>query len=93
MLNTRKALELAKLLADYIPEEVDENILDFIGKIVSSIKNSDNPENFAESVMLMWDLNLDEIKNMEIYEIIEKFISGLQENQIISLVGFYKWLM
>lgn len=93
MLNTRDALQLAEFLAPHIPEDSDGDILDFVGKIVSNIKNSDTPEDLADAVMLMYDLSIDDIANMDAYEALEKFIESLRDNQIISLVEFYKWLM
>jgi len=93
MLNTKDALQLAKWLAPHVLDEVDDDLLDFTGRIVESLKDSDGNEVFARSVMLMGDLTIDEINNMSGVEIVSAFIDGLAENHIISLIEFYQWLM
>jgi hypothetical protein len=93
MLNTKKALQLAEWLSPHIPEEVGSDILDFIGTIVKSLIDSDGNEIFARSVMLMGDSSVDEINNMTGEEIVSKFVDGLMENHIITLIEFHQWLM
>lgn len=94
MLNTNKALELAQLLHPFIPEKINENdnVLEFVGKIIRSIKNSETPENFGMVVMLLGGLTIDEMKNIEGSDSIRIFVDGLAENNIISLIEFYRWL-
>jgi hypothetical protein len=92
MLNIRKAFELAKLLQHHIPDELDTDILDFVGKIVSSIRQSDEPEIFAESLILMYDLSDDQIAALSGIDAIKSFTIGLQENKIVSLKEFYLWV-
>ena len=94
MLHTRKALKLAELLNPFIPkvDEDDNDILDFVGRIVGDIRSSDHPEVFADAMILMYDYSDDELVKLSGMELAEKFSSGLAENQIISLCEFYQWL-
>jgi hypothetical protein len=93
ILNTEQALELYKLVGKYIPQEFDGEILDFVGKIVEDIKESDTPENFGAAVMLLGDLSLDQVKELKGADAIMIFTEGLVENKITSLVEFFQWLI
>jgi hypothetical protein len=94
MLNTRDAIELAQLLSPHIPETFeDDNVLSFVGTIVSNIKDSDTPEVFADTLRLMYNVTNEELVEVPGLELAEMFGSGLVENQIISLCEFYQWLM
>jgi hypothetical protein len=94
MLNIEKALELAKLLSPFISDpKDDENILDFIGKIVSSIRQSDTPEVFADALSIMFDYTNDDLEKLSGIDALNLFSDGLLENKIISLCEFYQWLM
>jgi hypothetical protein len=94
MLNIEKALELAKLLSPFISDSKDdENILDFVGKIVSSICQSDTPEVFADALSIMFGYTNDDLEKLSGIDALNLFSDGLLENKIISLCEFYQWLM
>lgn len=91
MLNISDAIELYLLLSKFIPDEFVD-ILDFIGKIIGNIKDSDRPEAFGEAIMLMHKLDIDDIKDKKPQETIELFVEGLNENKIMTLFSFCKQL-
>lgn len=93
MLNTRDALKLHNLLESFIPEEdFGDDILGFIGTIVSDIRFSETPENLALAIMLMDDLTMDDIAVLSGKDAVAKFTEGLVRNKIVSLVEFFRWL-
>jgi hypothetical protein len=94
MLNIRDALELYTKLEKFTPnyEEHDDS-LEFTGTIISSIRQSDTPEAFGESLLLMYpDKTAKELSEMDGNDIVVLFVEGLAENKFLSLVEFCKVL-
>ena len=79
-----KSLELYKLLEPYFPEELDSEPFDFISIIVHNIRVSGNHMDFADAVAMMARKERKEILRMNTGDILDLFIDGLSENQIIS---------
>jgi hypothetical protein len=89
ILTIDKALELHSILSKYVPDESDEkDATKFIGKIVSNIRESNQPQDYVNAIMLMSGKGWNEIKDMEFDEVLELFIIGLRENQIVNLKSF-----
>ena len=96
MLNIKGALELYRLIGEFIPEaETSSDYLDYSGIIIHNIRVSETPERFGEALLLMYpDENVQTLSEKETTEIIELFITGLIRNEFISLVEFCRqWLM
>ena len=90
MLNIRDALELYTKLEKFTPnyKEYDDS-LDFAGTIIHNIGESDTPETFGESLLLMYpEKNANEIVEMAGEKIVSLFIDGLVENKFLLLVEF-----
>lgn len=94
MLNIRDALELYTKLEKFTPDykEYDDS-LEFTGKIISDIKNSNTPEAFGESILLMYpDITLEKLAEKSGIEVIGLFVEGLAENKFFLLVEFCRSL-
>lgn len=85
-----KALELYEILGAHIPDVDDKDVdaLEFIGKIVKDIRESNEHQNYVDAVMLMSDKKWEEVKTLESNDVLELFIEGLSMNKIISLKTF-----
>jgi hypothetical protein len=94
MLNIRDALELYTKLEKFTPNYKDiDDSLDFAGTIIHDIGQSDTPEIFGESLLLMYpDKDVKEIHEMSGEDIAILFIEGLTENKFLALVEFCKVL-
>jgi hypothetical protein len=92
MLNLRKALKLVSILNDSIPETWDLNapIIDFVGKILENIVENNRHADYLASVELMTDISVDDLVNIPVDQVFQLFTDGLIENQILSLVDFYR---
>jgi hypothetical protein len=88
-LTLSKAMELYEILGPHIPEvDKDEDPLEFIGKIVRSIRESDEHERYVDAVMLMSGVEWEELKQLDSNEVLELFVNGLSKNKIVSLKSF-----
>lgn len=85
-----KAMELYELLGVHIPDAEDEDIeaLEFIGKIVNNVKESDRHKDYVDAIMMMSDKEWEELKVLESAEVLELFIDGLSVNKIVKLKMF-----
>jgi len=64
--------------------------LTFIGTIVHSIRESDEHENYAKAVELFTGEEFSTIaENNDPTEVLNMFVSGLMENQIILIHKFF----
>lgn len=89
-LNLRQAFELASVLTKYVDVKLNpqEDAVDFISGIVDKI----SPEEYLSCVSLLTGEDVDTIKKQISLDILTAFIEGLKENQIVSLLHFYKSL-
>jgi hypothetical protein len=84
-----EALQLYDIIGKYLPEiEEDIDAMDFIGTIVKSVSESDQPQNYVDAIMLMSEKTLDELQSSSSEERISMFIDGLSVNKIIELESF-----
>ena len=90
LLNLRDALRLASILDGYIDEKTNANAeaLEFISAIVDRI----TPDEFLHCVILLSGETEEVVKQQISIDILTCFIEGLRENQILSLVSFYRSL-
>jgi hypothetical protein len=88
-LTLSKAMELYEILGPHIPEvDEDEDLLEFVGKIIEHINSSNQHEDYTLSVELMSEKSWKEIKNLTSEEVLRLFIEGLIANKIIQLKSF-----
>ena len=88
-LTLNKAMELYELLGTHTPEVDDaDDSLEFIGKITSSIVESEQHKDYTDAIMLMSDIKWEELKVLESDEVLELFVDGLSANRIVSLKVF-----
>lgn len=92
MINLRKALQLIELLDPYIPESLDfdASILEFVGKILSNIVERNRHADYLAAVVLLTDIAEDDLVQMTTDQVFILFTEGLIENQILTLVDFYR---
>jgi len=83
-----KALELHGILEQHLPDALDEDALEFVGKIVNNIKESGQHKDYVDAVILMSGKEWEEIKSLKFEEILELFIRGLSANKIVQLKSF-----
>jgi hypothetical protein len=89
-LTIREAYEVYTHLKQHLPETIDDDLLEFIGKIVSSIRESESYEDYSEVIELFTGSKFSTLA--ETYnptEMLELFIMGLQDNQIIIVNKFF----
>ena len=83
-----KALQLHEILGTHIPEFDEDGALEFIGKIVSNIRQSNQHKDYVDAVMLMSGSEWNEVKQMSSEKVLELFTKGLVENKIVYLEDF-----
>ncbi len=85
-----KALELYEILDAHIPEvgNEDVDVLEFIGKIVKSMRKSNEHQNYIDAVMLMSNKVWEDVKVLDASEVLNLFIEGLSTNKILDLKIF-----
>lgn len=90
-LSIENALKLMDILYPYIPEDITDG-LEFIGKIVGKIKDT-NPVEYLNALSIMLDNSVNDIlTHYTPEESIELFGIGLAENEIVDLKRFYERL-
>lgn len=90
-LNLRDALRLASILARYINDkdsEPETEAISFISGIVEKI----DPASFLRCVILLSGEPEESVVKEVSIDILAVFIEGLRENQILSLISFYRSL-
>jgi hypothetical protein len=89
-LTLNKALELYEILGVYVPEvdDKDTDALEFIGKIINNVNNSDDKGAYTVALELMSGNTLYELKEMSSEERINLFTGGLIQNKILDLKYF-----
>jgi hypothetical protein len=85
-----KAVLLYEILGEHIPEFSDDDPLEFVGKIVDNIVQSNQHKDYVDAVMLMSGSDWEEIKQMDSENVLELFIKGLMENKIVRLKDFFE---
>jgi hypothetical protein len=85
-----RALELYEILGVYVPEvdDKDTDALEFIGKIINNVNNSDDKGAYTVALELMSGNTLYELKEMSSEERINLFTGGLIQNKILDLKYF-----
>lgn len=82
-------MELYEILGTHIPDiNEDDDWLEFVGKITSSITKSGQYENYTDAIMLMSGKPWKEIKQLESEEVLDLFVEGLSANKIVKLKVF-----
>ncbi|MHA2085732.1 MAG: hypothetical protein ACXABD_18455 [Candidatus Thorarchaeota archaeon] len=88
------SLELYEILGAHIHEVEDDDdgidALEFIGKIIRNINESERYENYTLSIEIMSDKTLNNLQEMRSDDILNLFIDGLILNKILNLVTFCK---
>ena len=88
MLSIDNALELHTLLKPHLPEiDKESEFLDFIQDITRSMKGNDWLE-YVGCVQLMCGLEVDEVVDLDSFDIFAKFLEGLVENNVFTLIRF-----
>ena len=87
-LSISKALQLYKILAPYLPDEIGDDF-NFIGTIIDNIKNSGNLRAYIEAIAVMADMDFDEVLQYDpVAEALPMFTEGLVTNKILHLKDF-----
>ena len=90
-LNLTNALKLYDVLHEYLPEyKEDEDVLEFVGKIVKNIRNSNKHRDYLEAVSIMTNVSIETLIEYEPNEVLEEFTRGLILNDVVSLKEFAK---
>ena len=87
VLNLYDAFHLASIISQYVDtNNLNPDVVDFIQGIVEQI----SAQEYLTCVSMMTDKTEAELVGEFSLDILTAFIDGLKENQIISLVSFYK---
>ncbi len=89
-LNLDKAIRLYEMIGKYIPEVPDDDMLDYVYKILDNIKNGDNPDIYFDALELMTGKGYDELSQSQPVPVLELFMESLMEWHIIELVAFFR---
>ena len=65
----------------------EQEFLDFVRDITESMKGNDWLE-YVGCVQLMYELEMDEVVELDSFEIFSKFWKGLIENNVLELIRF-----
>lgn len=90
MLNSKNAFRLYDLVGRHLPEDVkeDDDLLDFVDRIVESMINSGEHKNYIEAVVIMTEEPEAKVIVKSTTQILDDFSSGLVENEILYLKEF-----
>ncbi len=92
MLSIKDALMLIQVLAPHIPNELDDNVFSFAGKILDSVIEKGRHADYLRATHLVSGLDPDELVKHNVEEVFGFFVKGLVENEILTLLGFYQEL-
>lgn len=86
VLSLKKAIELYRLLKDYIPDpDEEQTAIEFVSRIVYNIRKN-SPRVYVDALALMQETDVDTIiATYSPTESLVEFERGLMENQILSL--------
>lgn len=87
ILNLKKALELYDLLGEYLPENLEDDVLTVMSEMVNNISDDDFGA-YADALVLMTDKSLEELDEFPTPFLLELFIDGLVKNNIVELREF-----
>ena len=90
MLSIKDMFRLWRLVGDHLPDEVGDDIVDFVGTIVDSMIKKGQLNNYSYAIELMHNKSVEELKGISPQEGIELFASGLADNKIIAFQSFLK---
>lgn len=81
------AFHLASIISKYVDtSSLNPDVVDFIQGIVGQI----TPQEYLTCVSMMTEKTEEDLKKEISLDILTAFIDGLKDNQIISLVAFYR---
>src|SRR4030042_3644708 len=90
-LNLHDAFRLASVLSKYVDinsVSPETDAIDFISDIIGKI----SPDEYLHCVMLMTNTTEEDVKREISLVVLNAFIRGLKENQVVSLLSFYKFI-
>ena len=82
-----KALEVYKLLKDYLPDGED-SIIDIAHGILDEVGKKEADAKYIESVSIMNNVPVKVLIRRESEEILDMFLEGLSVNSIVDLKDF-----
>ena len=88
-LNLKDALSLASIVSKYVDikqTQLDESAFDFINDIVQKI----SPDEYLYCVSMMTNKKIEDIKKIEVTDILALFTEGMAVNKITTLLAFYE---
>lgn len=87
-----KAFHLYQLLGKHIPEfsDIPDNYLDFIGRIITSIKEKQDYSVYFDAIQIMNDVTYNTLSSTDPNEVLRLFSDGLIEWKIVELVRFFR---
>lgn len=87
ILNLMDAFHLASIVSKYVDtNNLSPDVVEFIQGILDKI----DPQEYLACVSMMTEKTEEDLTKELSLEILTSFIEGLKENQIVSLVAFYK---
>lgn len=90
ILTFSEAVQFYLFIKDYLPDEKDSDILNFLGKIVDNIKNSGKAEIYIQAVSMISGVSEDIILSSTATEVLEVFAEALIRNRFLDLIAFFE---
>lgn len=86
-LTLEEALELYKLLKDYLHSEVD-SIIGMAQGILDGVQKNQSDRDYIEAISLMSGIPVNALVRRDSDEILEMFLEGLSINDVLDLKDF-----
>jgi hypothetical protein len=87
-LNLPNALKLYDVIAQYLPEDVNIDGIDFIKQIIDGIISKEKHKDFIDIIMLSTEISREDILELSSQELLELFAECLSINKILLLKDF-----
>ena len=89
-LNLSDAMKLGTILYPHIPDDADDG-LDFVGTIISNIKDSGNHREYLEAASMFCDHSVDDLIGLNDTQfMLEVFAEGIVANNLLDLKTFFE---
>lgn len=88
--NLSDATMLFEIIGKYVPENPNEEMLDYINEIFENIKKDNNYDSYFEAILLMTGKSFGALGQMNPVDVLELFITSLMDWHIVELVAFFR---
>lgn len=92
-INLEKAVKVYYLLKPYVIEPYEGMVLfDYVNAIIKNILESKNYDDYIVLLKLLTDVTDEDLKEFTPEELFELLVTGIEQNEVLSLMEFMKGL-